>query len=329
MFHDNCWQNTGSLIYGESVAGAYVRKLTSFSGGYSGTGGEHSDVHLWYHGTIDTNIPASYVEDGSTVTINSSMRTNWWNAYESRGAVAGFNYSLVGGGNRLSPDRPLGACAPAIVDGFNQFWDLGAGTANNRTALSTNSGNWPNLIRLNRAATNAVVQGQSTPLKFYYQWARPAISNATISLYLDDDLNPFSTNQTLLKQFTVPANGAGFVGVVTTNLTLFATNAAPGVHNFFAAISGGGRTRFLYAPEPVEVISIRQPPVLDIAQLSATQIRIGVAGLPGQNIVLQQSADLRAWQSLATNTLAGTGWLITNTVTANPGPTFYRAVFTP
>ena len=62
LFHDNYWQDQSSPIYGKAVPGAYIRKLTSFNGGYSGTGSEHSDVHLWYHGTVDWRIPASDTE---------------------------------------------------------------------------------------------------------------------------------------------------------------------------------------------------------------------------------------------------------------------------
>ena len=49
LFHDNCWENIGYLVYGESVSGAYVRYLTDLSGGYENTSDEHwahSNAHL-------------------------------------------------------------------------------------------------------------------------------------------------------------------------------------------------------------------------------------------------------------------------------------------
>src|SRR5262249_49387482 len=143
--------------------------------------------------------------------------------------------------------------------------------------------------------------------------------------YLDDDLNPLNTNQTLLSQITVPANGASAVNVLTTNITLSASNAAPGVHAFLAKISGGGRTRCLYAPQFVEVITV-QAPVLDIARLNASQFRIGVSALTGQTIVIQISTNLSTWLPLATNTLATNHWLYTNTPPANSDRQFYRAL---
>jgi hypothetical protein len=320
LYHDNYWQDDDFLINGLAVAGAYVRKLNNFSGGYSGFGGSHSDVHLWYHGTLDWRVPAGDTEASLTI----SQRQTWWNAYEFGGTNAGFRYSLIGGSDRLSTDRPLGTGTPAIFDGFNQWWDLGAGSSSNRTPIASNNGNWPDLIRFNRTSTNNVVQGQGTPLRFYYQWAHPTNEFATVSIFLDDDFNPLNTNQVLLQQISVPASGASFVSLMTTNILLAASNATPGLHAYFARITAGGRSRYLYAPELVRVIS-SQPPLLDITRLSGTQLLIGVNGSPGQTIILQNSAELQTWSPIATNTLVTGRWVYTNSAT-NPGPEFYRAV---
>lgn len=322
LFHDNYWQNISSFVYGKSVPGAYVRKLTNLNGGYGGSAGAHSDVHLWYHGTIDSRVPATDTE----ASITSAERPTWWSGYETTGAVAGFHYSLIGRGNRLSTDQPVGVGTAAIRDGYNQWWDLGAGTTNNRTALTANNGNWPNLITFNRTTTNLVEQGQTLPVKFYYQWAQPSSSLATISIYLDADLNPLNTNQTFLQQITVPGNGAGFVSFAITNLTLLPSNAAPGRYAALAAISGGDRTRHHYAPEFVEVIPVRQPPTLEIAKLNSTQYRIAVNGLPGQTVVIQGSTDLQTWTPLVTNTLTASRWDYTNSPSANSDASYFRGV---
>jgi hypothetical protein len=325
LFRDNYWQDLGDGLFvpnGRPAVGAYDRQLYTLSSGYSSS---HSDVHLWYHCTIDWRNPASDTE----ASITGTQRTNWWVAYESQGTNAGFLYSLIGGGDRLSPEQPVGPGFQAIRDGYNQYWDLGAGTASNRTSLPSNSGNWPNLIKLNRTATNDVVQGQAAFVNFYYQWAQPTNSTATVSFYLDDDFNPLNSNDLLLKQMPVPGTGADYVSYATVSLTLDATNVTPGYHALYGKIAGGGRTRYLYAPELVQVISSRQPPTLDIAKLNASQFRIGVNGVAGQTIVLQDSTNLTTWLPLATNTLADSRWTYTNTPPGSPGQRFYRAVLSP
>jgi len=322
LFHDNYWQNLGGTLLvpnGEPVFGAYARQLYTLSGGYSSS---HSDVHLWYHGTIDWATPTTDTE----ASLTSAERTNWWTAYENAGVVAGFDYSLIGGGDRLSADQPLGQGFGTIRDGYNQWWDLGAGISSNRTALPSISGNWPNLIRFNRIETKQVAQSQSTPVRFYYQWARPETNLATVSFYLDDDPNPLNGNDTLLKQVTVPATGASNVSYQTVSLTLEATNATLGIHTLYAKIAGGSRTRYLCAPELVEVISSREPPSLDIAAIGEMVFAIGVNGAAGQAIVLELSSDIETWLPLATNTLATDRWVYTNSPPAATSQQFYRAV---
>jgi hypothetical protein len=330
LFADNFWQDLGVGVYlgdpdGEPVSGAYVRQLTNLSGGYANISStdapNHSNVHLWYHGTVSLVTPTS--DTGASIT--TAERQAWWTAYEQSGTNAGFEYSLIAGGNRLSPDHPVGAGDSAIVDGFNRWWDVGAGTAANRTALTADNGSWPSLIRFDRLNTNPVVQGQNFPVKFYYQWAQPAASNATMSVYLDNDFNPLDTNQTLLTVTNLPGTGASSVGLGIVSLPITTNNAPPGWHSLFAVINGGGRTRYLYAPELVQVLSIYQPPVLGIARANSSQFRITVNGLPGQKIVLQSSPDLGIWQPLATNLFSTNAWIYTNTSTAPSNNLFFRA----
>src|SRR6266436_2746172 len=139
------------------------------------------------------------------------------------------------------------------------MWNFGAGTLNNRKALGTNNGTWPSLIKFNLLGTNQVTQGQSIPLKFYYQWARPATSNATVSIYLDDDPNALNSNQKLLLQMSVPGTTMTNVNAVTVSAPMLATNATPGWHWLLATISNGDQTRSLYAPEMVQVIANPAP----------------------------------------------------------------------
>src|SRR5207244_4266481 len=98
LFADNYWQNVPTNFLdptGQAIAGAYNRQLTNLNGGYSSS---HSDVHLWYHGTIDLVTPATDTQ----ASITTAERQTWWTAFEAAGTKTGFLYSLIGGGDRLS-----------------------------------------------------------------------------------------------------------------------------------------------------------------------------------------------------------------------------------
>lgn len=315
LFHDNYWQTNSSLIIGESVSGAYARKLTSLPGGY---GSDHSDVHLWYHGTLDFATPASDTES----SITTVSRNNWWTGPENRGTNAGFIYSLIGKGDRTAY-FPLGLPGDPIVrNGYNQYWDLGAGSLNpNRTALTSNNGRWPNLIKFNLTGTNAVLSGNLIGAKLYYQYG--GASNLTVQIYFDADLNPFNSNGIPVLALQPPATGTSSVNYYS-NLGLATTNVAPGSYAICAKISDGPHTRYLYAPELATILSIPPPPILDIKKVGATQFIIGVNGVSGQKIALQTSGDLQNWVSLATNALTASRWTYTNSLPSDKQ--FYRAV---
>jgi hypothetical protein len=261
LFADNYWQDLGlgALLDdpdGEPVFGAYIRQLFDLSGGYWNISDlespDHSNVHLWYHGTIDLATPAN---DGEA-TITTAERDSWWAADENYGAVAGYYYSLIGGGNRLSPTQPLGQGYSAINDGYNQNWDLGAGTNANRTSLASNSGTWPNIIKFDLTGTNSVTQGNSINTTLYYQYG--GLSNLTLQIYLDQDFNPYNSNSIpVLAPLQATRTGTGNV-YYYQNLPLTTSNVPPGAYSIYAKITDGAHTRYLYAPELVEIVTFQQ-----------------------------------------------------------------------
>ncbi len=319
LFHDNYYERLNSVAYGEAVGGAYIRQLKNLDGGYSGLTGSHSDVHLWYHGTVALQTPAS----DTAANITSAERQTWWNSYENAGVSAGFYYSLIGGGDRLSTNQPDGSATNRIRDGYNQMWDLGGGLGNNRTSLSTNRGLWPNLIKFGLTGSNVVAHGESNSVALFYQWARPEASDAVINLYLDNDSNPYNGNETLVQTTGVSGTGAAGPAYRAYSFGLDAANAPPGEHSIYARITGGGQTRSLYAAQSLTVMSSFAPPRLEVFRAGRSQVQIDLNGVAGQRLVLQTSADLLSWQSVATNWLAQNRWTYVDNGAASHR--FYRA----
>lgn len=331
LFADNYWQDLGLGVFlgdpdGEPVSGAYIRQLEDLSGGYWNVSAveapDHSNVHLWYHGTVDLDTPAS--DTGATIT--STERSNWWVGYEHEGTNAGFDYSLIGGANRSSTNEPLGLGSPAIRSGYNQFWDFGAGTNANRTVLPANNGTWPNVIKFNVTGTNVVAAGGVIDTTLYYQYA--GSSNLTLSIYYDDDFNPYNTNSAPVMEWQAAPTGARSVDYYS-NLALTTSNLPPGIYAIYAKISDGAHTRYLYTPELTQILPSQQQPILGTLKLNGAGIIIRVDGTSGQTIVLQSSPDLRNWQPVATNTLTSSQWNYTNNTLPNPGEQFYRAMLAP
>jgi len=317
LFADSYWQNT-ALVRGLAVPGAYARRQTNFSGGYSDPfSGPHSDIHLWYHATIALQSPVSDTE----ATISASDRQLWFVTAEQRGTNAGFHYSLREPGDRRSAAQPGGTTSNRVRDGFNQRFDLGLGVAGNRTALTNNLGLWPNVIRFDLLITHVSAPPSATA-QIYFQWARPATSNATISVWLDADLNPHNGNEQLLVSGFVSGTTASQVGRGDIELPL--TNAAPGSYRVLARLTApDGRTRFLHAPQWLNLTPAPEPPTLDLTMLTETTLALGVNAAVGQTVVLESSTNLAHWSAWTTQTLATARWQLT--VTNDGGAQFFRA----
>lgn len=306
LFADNYWQNTGAGALlgdpdGEPVSGAYNRWLYNLSGGYNNVGDfstYHSNVHLWYFGTVNLETPLS--DTGASIT--SSERANWWVSdedYESYdGLLTGFSYSLIAGGDRLSTNQPLGNGYPAIKDGYNQYYgDIGAGASQNRTALPSNSGTWPNVIKFDVIGTNVVNVGQSFSAQLFYQYGGAA-PEVTCEIYLDQDHNPFNSNSLPIASFSAPNTTTNSIRYYT-NLFLSTSNVDPGAYSVFAKISDGSYTRYLYAPEILQVIAgpDTTPPMITITSppqnaLSTNDVAV-VEGFASDNIAVAS-----VWYSL-------------------------------
>ena len=101
----------------------------------------HSDVHLWYHGTIDVDEESC---DGEQC-ITATMRDSWW---PDGWTEIGWFYAYLGGGSKLRPSgqppgiEPAPESAPLIFNGsFQQATAAGwsyHGGGGNADILSSN-----------------------------------------------------------------------------------------------------------------------------------------------------------------------------------------------
>jgi hypothetical protein len=328
LFADNYWQTLGDGLFvpnGQSLFGAYNRKLTSLSGGYSSS---HSDVHLWYHGTIDLTTPTTDTQ----ATISSTQRSAWWTSTEMAGAAAGFYYSAIGGGDRLSTVEPAGVGNGRINDGFNKKWDLGGGLAANRTTLPANSGLWPNVIRVGRTAANPVPAGGSFDVLLYHQSGANGSGNVEVRIFLDADSNPYSGNEAEIDQRTLPNTGPN--AVLTSTLTVSTGGAAvtPGTYAVFARITDGLRMRYVYLPGELVVTPAVTQPAIDaqsLAWIDGNKLRFNVLASPGQTVAIKATTDFVDWITVQTNTLNGSVWEFTDVNAGTFTKRFYKAVLVP
>lgn len=327
LFADDYWQNLGDGLFvpnGMPIAGAYNRQLTSLNGGYSSS---HSDVHLWYHGTADLVTPTTDTQ----ANITTAERANWWTAVEGQGTNAGFLYSRIGGGDRLSSLEPAGAGNGRISDGFNKMWDLGGGLGSNRVALPANNGSWPNPIRFFLTDTNPVPAGEPVPLRLYHQFGSGTSQWAEVRVFLDQDFNPFNTNETELLQTSVSGTGTDAVVMTQPSPVTDPLVVVPGLYAVLARISDGTRSRVLYAPQGLTVAPSRQLPVVlaDSLMTVGGQMQFTLSGFVGQTLFVEASTNLVDWLVISTNTFVGTNLVFQDAASPAFDRRFYRIGLVP
>lgn len=226
-FWDNYWEDAFWYPHGESVSGAHNVQLASLDGGYpASSGGDHSDIHLWYHGTVDISSTVPY--DGAYFGS-----ADWYAGGQGPQDRAGFYYSSIAEGQRPADG------VPATLGG-------GAGRRN----VDLTNAVWPNIIGLAMVNPNSRVEkGNVFPVTY---WCQDYDSGTVTTYFLDSDKNPYNGNEIQAGQ-TIDgqprANLAPHVQDVGT------AAAEAGTYYVFAAITDGSRTRYVYAPGTVTVVS--------------------------------------------------------------------------
>jgi len=319
LYTDNYWQNIGSPS-GQPLAGAYNRRLTNLDNSDA-----HSEVHLWYHGTLDFSTELTV----DNLTVDESRRQNWWSSFEQRGTNAGYRLSRIGGGDRLSEVEPVGPGLGRISDGFNRFYDVGAGVAPNRDALPANNGAWPNPIRLLHAASHPLPPGAEIPVTLRYQAAATPLATTQLQWSLDPDENAFNSNEWTVGTTTLPGSGPNAVLLLAANLPTSLLSLPPGPYWLRASLTLTNRTRHLYAAQPVLIAPSLMPPSLLALGFTNGQFRLLVRGEAGQRIITEATTDFVIWNGIATNVLATEAVEVWDAAAGDFEQRYYRAVAQP
>jgi hypothetical protein len=224
IFADDYWRSDADPFDfdGEPVAGAHNVALSEAvldNGGYAYG---HSDVHLWYHGTI----PPYPTSDGG-----ASVGNNWYGPPHPAKDAAGFRYSHIVGGA-----RPADGLWPAY------------GGSGSRAAVTTVGTQWPNIDRpsFRNSASETIPIGEQISLSYSFE---DDDGGATITWFTDSDRNPFNGHlQQLPDSQTLDSTPSATPGLYHGTTT----GIAPGTVLLYARIADNdAQVRCAYLPTPV------------------------------------------------------------------------------
>lgn len=241
---------------GTHVTGTHEQMLDGLIGGYSAVNGGlyagHSNMHLWYQGTVQTSDPIS---DGKVNNFYAGAN-GWYSGSLPARTTSGFCFSQIAGGARPS----------------NGFSYLLGGTGDRQQVPVTESA-WPNIIYLSTDLSNVQVT-KGSPFRVGYRY-QDYDSSATISFYLDPDENPYNGNEVATDTTSKPQTGAS---VSSGDQDVHTDNAQAGTTYYvFAKISDGSHTRYAYTTGTVTVVAqqdrarLVSKTIVDNTQMAAGQ----------------------------------------------------------
>jgi hypothetical protein len=231
-FADDYYQNTDPSIVarGTVVNGAYQVPLDLPGGNpglpITGWGGDHNDVHSWYHGTID-NLTANPFDGAITVP------TSQWYPSQAIREHEGYYFSQIVGGTR-----------PSVGSSFY----FGGPVNDGRVTVSPTSTEWPNIAALSTGQTT-FTQGQSIPVNFMYSNYANA---ADMQFYLDTDQNPYNGAVSSTPDGALSVNSFHF-GPTPGSAIVNTTNIQPGTYYLRAVIKDVNFERFAYLPQKITI----------------------------------------------------------------------------
>jgi hypothetical protein len=251
-FWDNYWRSDGPTSFdftGEPIANTHNVELDEGTLTQDGYSNEHSDVHLWYHGTIDTSPDAfDYFE---------YVPSDWYypqTEFHPARDASGYYFSRI-----INGTRPLDGIQESLPG-------LGGQAMGNYIPLETELA-WPNVMEVAVAGQEFTVGEDDVPVTYLFQ---DADSSVSVALTLDVDRNPYNSNP--IPSETTSELNSTTVGVGFGLLDSSACEA--GTYYVSAMISDGTHTRYAYAPDTITMIGsspVNQPPVANSQTLATAE----------------------------------------------------------
>ncbi|MEO1996328.1 MAG: choice-of-anchor Q domain-containing protein, partial [Planctomycetaceae bacterium] len=236
VFADSYWRQGGPAApNGEPVDGAHNNQLQDsvlVGEGYDGPLGPHSDVHLWYHGTIDTD---GDIFDGE-VGLTSAETLTWYGGDHPGRSESGYDLSRVG-----SQTRP----------GAGISEDLG-GQGERDPILDHSVDRWPSLLELTVDTDDLTIAvGEILTVAFYL---RDYDSGTTFALFLDDDRNPYN-NSDGQRQIGNSSSyyPTGDQLMQDDDFRVALNGVDTGQFYVFGELTDEIRTRYVYSPESITI----------------------------------------------------------------------------
>lgn len=213
VFADSYWRDDNVSLtnpWGESVSGAANVDLNPLTPDIFHSDpliGEQPNVHMYYRGTIDTNV--GYASWYSSLPRNQQ----------------GFAFSRLGGANRTSALARQG-----LLSSFG-------GAVGSRFVPSPLGAQWPNVADI-QFGTSSFEIGETASVQLKYG---DRDSGAVVSVFVDSDENPYNDNSEEVATITV-----GQADLASAGASFSTVGVPPGTYRLGAKVTDGTRTRYAY-----------------------------------------------------------------------------------
>jgi hypothetical protein len=222
IYAEDYWRTDGANSFdftGEAVNGAYNLQLSESVLTGTGYSNDHSDTHLFYHGTIGA-VGGPFANGDGGATIGA----NWYSPPHPSRETTGWRYSRIA----ASGTRPAAGLK------------FSGAPRDPLTLTASGAGVWDN-VQINGLLSDfTLAQGQSIAVPT--QWA-DSNHDATVTIGLDRDDDPYNGVFARGGEAFATSSIGGDASIVSLD-----TATVAGRFRVYAKVTNGTNTRYYYAP---------------------------------------------------------------------------------